>query len=470
MLGTPQIRVMHLASVRKLRCTPHIATGCCLLLLAMGVLYYNWRLDMDETSTELNQSARNRNKSSVGSQASMTREGNLSFALSEAGSGVSKTANPQEALFTLAMANFASVPSPEWYSRVYRNHVCYAARHNFSVILNLVDTKHAKEHPHGHITYQKPQVVHDISQRMSTNSFLWWLDMDIAISNPSWAPGQWLNDHVELATVDSYGHALNNGAFIVRNSARGRAWVKKWLAETYSGFDWIGTDNGSFDETLLSEFLQSTYQNQSCGRRMGRDHNDAKKWEPCVRNALNTALGENDNRFQAWVQRWATIHNGVPHVVSGQQPEVTSKPRGRLKEGLWLIPPEFGFNSYAHGYNPSDGTDLPARTKMRPGALSAPFVEGWSATAHTKFPKRFAPDSSLTCAPATKSMEHTQDLTAPGWYAAGSWGACILPWGGTPPQPGSVDLTETDECTRLALAPGIRLGGALGPRRLSGWD
>lgn len=61
-------------------------------------------------------------------------------------------------------------------------------------------------------------------------------------------------------TVTDHNRALNNGAFVLKNSAWGRKFIQRWISLTDSGYDFPFSDNGSFIESILS-FLPAYKKN-----------------------------------------------------------------------------------------------------------------------------------------------------------------------------------------------------------------
>mmetsp|Transcript_61838 Transcript_61838/g.139973 ORF Transcript_61838/g.139973 Transcript_61838/m.139973 type:complete len:248 (-) Transcript_61838:638-1381(-) len=170
---------------------------------------------------------------------------------------------------------FFYIPHPRGrsYDKPFANKLCYLSKHNLTLFMDVVDMEagwasslaHDTSRPMGP-TWLKPySVVRALDRMENETGYLAYMDLDLIIKNSNVDFQQRYITGSQQAdlTVTDHNIALNNGAFILRNSAFGRLFVRRWaeINSSNEGGRLPFSDNGSFIEAILS-FLPS-YQGAS---------------------------------------------------------------------------------------------------------------------------------------------------------------------------------------------------------------
>ena len=176
------------------------------------------------------------------------------------------------------------------YAVPFANKMCYMEKHGYTWMLDVVHPKKVPMRPgkpgskdlHMAPTWYKPG---GIGRWLPRVDFLVYLDMDlvvkepevdfvgkyvgVAVEAPGFPPlGEKGSAPASLAVPDlvvtDHNKALNNGAFVLRNTAWARKFVARWDKISATKFPFPFTDNGSFIETILSFIPKYAGSNHQC--------------------------------------------------------------------------------------------------------------------------------------------------------------------------------------------------------------
>jgi len=288
-----------------------------------------------------------------------------------------------------------AAPAFPWFLATPVTPACLFLRLLFHAVFFYTSPTHAPTHLYTHIATPLSSQV----------DYLVYLDMDLVVKDPSVDfTGKYVGVPVlapiepsakgsaggptSLAIPDlvvtDHNKALNNGAFVLRNSPWAKKFLARWAKISSTKFPFPFTDNGSFIETILSFLPNYGDSNHKC-MRSGIKAGD---YLECATSFIEPVLGKFAGGHSDRVLR--TEDGGVVRFVS----------------------PANGFNSHEwNGHRPGQGWDK--------GACFAPGM----FILHTKEWGAEVPKASTQCPTA---------LTAPLTTAAGEhlygkgWGVCTL--------------------------------------------
>lgn len=303
---------------------------------------------------------------------------------------------------------FVSMDKSAGYALPFANKLCYMAKYNYQWLLDVVP-KNKVPVRNGHMTptWYKP---HGIAKWLHRVDYLIYLDMDLVVKRTDVDFVAKFTKEADL-TVTDHNRALNNGAFVLKNSAWGRKFLSRWTTLSDSMFQFPFSDNGSFIEAILT-FIPGYKKN--CMKTGTK----ASEYLTCAEKFLKGVLGKFDGETD---RVFKTEDGGMVRFVA----------------------PKFGFNS--HEYNakrPSMGWDKKACFNPDTGFIL-----------HTKEWTKEVPEGSDEC-PASQSGKLT---TKGGEHLFGSWGVCAVPTAACqallPPQvsshfTGSIDFVDTQPLSK----------------------
>ena len=203
-----------------------------------------------------------------------------------------------------------------------------------------------------------------------------------AVSQPL-PPGSPHAGVVPDLVVTDHNRILNNGLFVLRNSAWANKFVARWVKISNTKFPFPFTDNGSFIETLLSFLPAYADSNHKCMA----PHSKAGPYLDCACKYIDAALG--------------------PFKSDGSEDRFLKTSDGGL---VHFVAPQRGFNS--HYWD-----------KRRPGQGWAPgsaYPAKNGFILHTKEWEKEVPKGSDRCVEASRAPLTTDA----GEHLYGPWGTC----------------------------------------------
>lgn len=183
--------------------------------------------------------------------------------------------------------------------------------------------------------------------------------------------------------VTDHNRILNNGLFVLRNSAWANKFVARWVKISNTKFPFPFSDNGSFIETLLSFLPAYADSNHKCMA----PHSKAGSYLDCACKYIDAALGpfKSDGSGDRFLK---TSDGGLVHFVA----------------------PQRGFNS--HYWD-----------RRRPGqgwAMGSAYPAKGGFILHTKEWEKEVPKGSDQCVEASRAPLTTDA----GEHLYGPWGTC----------------------------------------------
>jgi hypothetical protein len=331
------------------------------------------------------------------------------------------------------------------------------AKNDYAYLLDVIPmTEVPKRNGHLAPTWFKPPAVKRWLRRVD---YLVYLDMDLVVKRDdvdfvrSFITTSYPTQTLSAAgarpplpdlVVTDHNKALNNGAFILRNSAWGNKFAARWAKISASGFRFPFSDNGSFIETILS-FLADYGTDSSGGQRRGRrrlllDEKTSRRLgghgsrsggkssggggSGSTSSSRNSIPGGSTSRKSAIAAAHPCMQPGItagPYLDCANKHLTKAVGKFTGKGDRWLftsdggvvrfVRPAAGFNSHAwNDKRPSQGW-----------SREACFAEGSGFVLHTKEWDAEVPAGSGSChlrAPLA---------TKPGEHLYGKWGRCTLP-------------------------------------------